>query len=185
MILFCEGLCCALVSVQHASSLYLLHASSIPSSYANVPWGWKSLACLALFQNNCSRESPSPQHSETLCILSQTSNACQCKNLRAVQTSTQKRAERQISLSYWRQTVYLKTTTEMLPFSSCQSVVRNDSQLSIFLPFKKVLFLVLSPLGLPRWLSDQELACQRRRPKGCWFNPWVRNIFGAGNGNLL
>ena len=28
-------------------------------------------------------------------------------------------------------------------------------------------------LGLPRWLSGKESACQCRR---CWFDPWVENI---------
>ena len=28
-------------------------------------------------------------------------------------------------------------------------------------------------MGLPRWLSGKESACQSRR---CGFNPWVRNI---------
>ena len=31
-------------------------------------------------------------------------------------------------------------------------------------------------LGLPRWLSCKEPACQCRRRKRCRFNPWVRKI---------
>ena len=29
---------------------------------------------------------------------------------------------------------------------------------------------------LPRWFSGKESACQYRRHKGCWFNPWVGKI---------
>ena len=31
-------------------------------------------------------------------------------------------------------------------------------------------------LGLPRWLSGKEPACQHRRHKSCGFDPWVRKI---------
>ena len=31
-------------------------------------------------------------------------------------------------------------------------------------------------IGLPRWLSDKESACQCRRHQRCGFNPWVRKI---------
>ena len=31
-------------------------------------------------------------------------------------------------------------------------------------------------LGLPRWLSGKEPACQCRRHKRCGFNPWVGKI---------
>ena len=30
--------------------------------------------------------------------------------------------------------------------------------------------------GLPRWCSGKESACQCRRCKRCWFDPWVWNI---------
>ena len=33
-----------------------------------------------------------------------------------------------------------------------------------------------SQLGLPRWLSGKELACQFRRCKRCGFDPWVGKI---------
>ena len=29
---------------------------------------------------------------------------------------------------------------------------------------------------LPRWFSGKESACQYRRHKRCWFNPWVGKI---------
>ena len=35
--------------------------------------------------------------------------------------------------------------------------------------------LMLS-IGLPRWLSGKESACQCRRHQRCGFNPWVRKI---------
>ena len=31
----------------------------------------------------------------------------------------------------------------------------------------------LGDLGVPRWHSDKESACQGRRHKKHWFNPWV------------
>ena len=34
-------------------------------------------------------------------------------------------------------------------------------------------YRVCRPVGLPRWLSDKESACQCRR---CEFDPWVRKI---------
>jgi len=34
----------------------------------------------------------------------------------------------------------------------------------------------MGKLGLPRWLSGKELACQCRRHKRCGFDPWVRKI---------
>lgn len=184
MIPSCEGLSCALFRCSARQQPLPTACSSIPSSYANVLEGESHSPALPYFRTTV----PENLHYHSIGKLyaySETSNACQCKNFRLVQTSTQKRAGRQISIGCWRETVHLKTTTEMLLFSSCQSVVRNDSQLSISLPFKKVLLLVLSPLGPPRWLSDKEPPCQCRRPRRCGFNPWVRKIFGAGNGNLL
>ena len=38
---------------------------------------------------------------------------------------------------------------------------------------------------LSRWHSGKESSCQCRRPKRCWFDPWVRKIPGVGNGNPL
>jgi len=32
------------------------------------------------------------------------------------------------------------------------------------------------PFGLPRWLSGEESACQCRRGKRHWFDPWVGKI---------
>ena len=37
-------------------------------------------------------------------------------------------------------------------------------------------------MGLPRWLSGQESACQCRRHE---FDPWIGKIPGEGNGNPL
>ena len=31
-------------------------------------------------------------------------------------------------------------------------------------------------LGLPKWLSDKESACQCRRCKRCRFDPWIGKI---------
>ena len=40
-------------------------------------------------------------------------------------------------------------------------------------------------VGFPGGADDKEPACQHRRCKSCWFNPWVRKIPGVGNGNSL
>ena len=40
-------------------------------------------------------------------------------------------------------------------------------------------------LGLPRWLTGKESACQCRRRRRQGFNPRVRKILGTGNGNTL
>ena len=40
-------------------------------------------------------------------------------------------------------------------------------------------------LGLPRWLSGKEPACQCRRGTRCKFGPWVRKIPGGGHGHPL
>ena len=42
--------------------------------------------------------------------------------------------------------------------------------------------MVREYMGLPRWFSGKESACQCRR---CRFAPWVRKIPGVGNGNPL
>ena len=36
--------------------------------------------------------------------------------------------------------------------------------------------IAILPLGLSRWFSGKEPACQCRRHKRCGFNPWVRKI---------
>ena len=38
------------------------------------------------------------------------------------------------------------------------------------------LFLLYFLLGFPGGTSGKEPACQCRRPKRCWFDPWVRKI---------
>ena len=43
----------------------------------------------------------------------------------------------------------------------------------------------LSLLGFPGGVSGKEHACQRRRCKTCWFDPWVRRSPGGGHGNPL
>ena len=40
-------------------------------------------------------------------------------------------------------------------------------------------------LGLPKWLSDEESACQCKRCKRCRFDPWIGKIPGEANGNSL
>ena len=40
-------------------------------------------------------------------------------------------------------------------------------------------------IGLPRWHSSKEFACQCRRHKRCGLDPWVRRSPGEGNGNPL
>ena len=40
-------------------------------------------------------------------------------------------------------------------------------------------------MGLPRWLSGKEPACQCRRYKRCEFDPWVGRFPGEGHGNPL
>ena len=39
-----------------------------------------------------------------------------------------------------------------------------------------VLLITLNSLGLPRWISGKESACQCRSLRRCGFDPWVRNI---------
>ena len=40
-------------------------------------------------------------------------------------------------------------------------------------------------MGLPRWLSGKEPACQCWRHKRCKFDPWVGRSPGEGHGNPL
>ena len=40
-------------------------------------------------------------------------------------------------------------------------------------------------LGLPKWLSGKESACQCRRHRRGRFDPWVGKIPGGENGNPL
>ena len=40
-------------------------------------------------------------------------------------------------------------------------------------------------VGIPWWYNGKESACQYRRRRGFWFDPWVGKIPGEGNGNPL
>ena len=53
------------------------------------------------------------------------------------------------------------------------AAIRNGGQAVISL---------MPGIGLPRWLSGKESACQCKR---CVFDPWVGKIPGGGNGNPL
>ena len=44
---------------------------------------------------------------------------------------------------------------------------------------------VILNMGLLRWLSGKESACQFKRCRRRGFDPWVRKIPGEGNGNPL
>ena len=44
---------------------------------------------------------------------------------------------------------------------------------------------ILSHLGLSRWCSGKESACQCRKCKRHRFDPWIGKILGVGHGNLL
>ena len=44
---------------------------------------------------------------------------------------------------------------------------------------------LLATNKLPRWHSGKESACQCRRHKRQWFDPWIRKIPGVGKGNTL
>ena len=43
----------------------------------------------------------------------------------------------------------------------------------------------LPHIELPRWCYGKELACQCRRHKRCWFDPWVGKIPGGRHGSPL
>ena len=45
-----------------------------------------------------------------------------------------------------------------------------------FLGFIVILTLVIGLVGLPKWHSGKEPACQCRRHKRCRFDPWIRKI---------
>ena len=49
-----------------------------------------------------------------------------------------------------------------------------------FMPFNLYLYL-----GIPRWLSGKESACQCRRHRRRKFGHWVRKMPGGGNGSPL
>ena len=58
---------------------------------------------------------------------------------------------------------------------------QRNTKIILKWPCTKVCYRPVTVLkGLPKRLSGKESACQRRRPG---FNPWVRKIPGAGNGN--
>ena len=44
---------------------------------------------------------------------------------------------------------------------------------------------IVKVLGLPKWYSGKEYACQCRRCWRCRFNPWIRRSPGGGNDNLI
>ena len=59
---------------------------------------------------------------------------------------------------------------------------------SILTTLKRYFSIIYSSrmyMGLPKWLSSKESACQSRGHQRRRFNPWVRKIPGGGNGNLL
>ena len=59
-------------------------------------------------------------------------------------------------------------------FKFCENIVKYRVPLIwVNSPYLKT---SMSSLGLLRWLSGQESACQLRNLRRCRFNPWVRKI---------
>ena len=52
----------------------------------------------------------------------------------------------------------------------CQVLLRDRSQLIFEIP------MTVLNIGLPKWLSGKEWACQCRRCRRCRFDPWVGKI---------
>ena len=47
------------------------------------------------------------------------------------------------------------------------------------------IIITYEAMGLPRWLSGEESACNARDVKKLGFDPWLGRSPGAGNGNPL
>ena len=47
------------------------------------------------------------------------------------------------------------------------------------------MYLIIVAMGLPRWLSGKEMPSRKCVGDLVWFDPWVRNIPGEGNGYPL
>ena len=68
--------------------------------------------------------------------------------------------------------------------SNIQGVIKQDSALILCWVCYPVFFTEMAMIlgihtllsGLPRWCSGKESACQSRRCRRCWFNPWVGRI---------
>ena len=52
-------------------------------------------------------------------------------------------------------------------------IIINNSTIHIIYISTYIINKKLGDLGLPRWCSGKESACQFRRHKKHWFNPWV------------
>ena len=63
-----------------------------------------------------------------------------------------------------------------------QLLIINQAWIGHNVIFKRQVVLIL---GLPRWLSNKESACQCKRCRRTWFDPWVGRFPGVGNGNPL
>ena len=61
-----------------------------------------------------------------------------------------------------------------------QLLIINQAWIGHNVIFKRQVVLIL---GLPRWLSNKESACQCKRCRRTWFDPWVGRFPGGGNGN--
>ena len=59
---------------------------------------------------------------------------------------------------------------------NCDSQTNSALPRKIFVPLQTGEPPVTTQLGLPRWHSAKESACQCRRCRRRWFDPWVRKI---------
>ena len=65
---------------------------------------------------------------------------------------------------------------DLFPSSGQYLRVSFKTTPGVSLGFCWYFIIAILPLGLPRWFSGKEPACQCRRHKRCGFNPWVRKI---------
>ena len=82
-----------------------------------------------------------------------------------------------IFLSLERKSIHpLKLNSESPSWCGCADSSGKKSVLFPPTALSALLFLLSACLfacGLPRWLSNKESACQRRRHRRCGFSPWV------------
>ena len=73
-------------------------------------------------------------------------------------------------------TLRFKEVSAMVP-KFCPLESSGDCQ-NAWMHFRNCAFIVLGchMLGLSWWLSGKESACQCKRRRRCWFDPWVRKI---------
>ena len=71
--------------------------------------------------------------------------------------------------------VQMKKTNLWLPGGKRQGGITWEAGTDIH-TLLYIKLITVKDLGLPRWYSGKESACQGRRCKRCRFNPWVKKI---------